>query len=172
MQRTRRGITLMETVLSVLLVGGVLAATLQVVGPTARATQLAGDEALAIYLADELLQEIDAQPYEDPATLANTIGTEAGESAPGNRSSFDDVDDYHGWSGNVQNAVGVAMTGLSGTWTRSVTVVFVPLGAPNGSSLTDTGVKRVTVSVSKNGTVLATRRMLRTRSYDTAMETE
>lgn len=168
MPTSRRGVTMMETVIGTLLVGGVLAGTLSLVGPTARSSQLAGDVTVASYLASELLSEIEAQPFEDPTEVDRVMGPEPGESSGGQRALFDDVDDYAGWSGAPQSSVGVETTGLNGTWLISVKVVFVEPGDPASESGTDTGVKRITVTVSRDGSELQVQSVLRSRSFDTA----
>ncbi len=52
------------------------------------------------------------------------------------------------------------MTDLAG-WTRSVTVSWVSPTNINQTSNSETGLKCITVTVSKGGTVLATRSALR-----------
>lgn len=162
---TRRGITLMETVIGALLVGGVLASTLRLIGPTVGSSLLAGDEVVAAQIADTLLDEITCLAYRDPTDNNGLIGVNTGESA---RSTFDDVDDYNKWSATPQSKAGVVRPGLNGAWIASVAVRFAPEADPNGASLTDTGIKHITVTVTRNGVVLATRRVFRTRSFDTA----
>ena len=162
----RRAITMMETVIGVLLVGGVLAATLSVVGPTARASQLAGDEMIASYLVTELIAEIEAQPYEDPTPAHRTQGPEPG-ALNGQRSAFDDVDDYHNWSAAPQSPSGGVTTGLTGSWTLDVQVAYVTVADPSVTSVSDTGVKRITVTAQRDATVLHRASILRTRSFDT-----
>lgn len=172
MIRVRRGITLMETVLGVLLVGGVLAGTLEIIGPTARASQLAGDEVLAAQLADELIEEINSQPYEDPDEILGLISLETGETLDGKRTTFDDVDDYNGWSGAVTDPSGNPRAGLVGTWVRSAAVVFVQESDLTAVRADDGGIKRVTVTVSRGGITLATRQILRTRASDESRSAE
>lgn len=162
----RRAFTMMEVVLGVLLVGFVLAATIQLVGPTARSTQTAGDEVIAAMLADELIDEIASKYYYDPDADGGVLGPGSAEKAVGNRNAFDDVDDFDGWSETPQTTTGTKLTGLSGTWVRSVSVKWVNTSNPQTVSVTDTGVKRVTVTVTKNGVVLATRAIVRARAFD------
>ena len=167
----RRGLTMMEVTISVVLVGGVLVATLNLVGPTARATQLAGDEILAAFLADELIDEIAAQAYVDPDSDTGVIGPETGETSGGTRKHFDDIDDYDGWSAlSGENRDGTAKSGLVGKWQRSVEVVHVVPGDPQTTSVAETGVKRITVTVTRNGITLATRQILCSRQFDESRE--
>ena len=152
---------MMEAVISTLLVGGVLAATIQLVGPTARGSLVAANEIVAQSLAAELLAEIAPQPYADPTDDKGAIGPDAGEGGP-TRMNFDDVDDYDGWAGNVVDMHGNKRDGLYGAWTRKVTVQFVNATDTTKPSVTDAGVKRVTVVVTHDGTTLATRSIIRT----------
>jgi hypothetical protein len=160
----RRGVTMMEVALGTLLVGGVLAATLNVVGPTVRSTKVAGDELLASALAGDLIDEIAAAAYEEPGA-GGSIGREDGENN-GLRDRFDDVDDYHGWAGAPTTIAGDPVPGLGAGWLCSVEVVWVTPGDPGVGSAAETGVKRVRVRVSRNGVSLAERSILRTRSFD------
>lgn len=163
----RRGLTLMEVVIGTLLVGLVLAGTLELVGPTVRSSRLAGEQLTARALADQMSDEIAVMPYQDPTAHAGLIGPEAGESGA-NRSRFDDVDDYHGWTSTPQAADGTAIAGLSGAWSIGCSVAWVRAGAPTVVESAESGVKRVTVSVTLNGTELARRVFLRTSGFDLA----
>lgn len=162
----RRGVTMMEAAIGTLLVGGVLAATLNIVGPTVRVTRNAGDTLLAVALADDLIDEILARPFADPTNDTGAIGRETGESAP-ERLSFDDADDFHGWSSSPLNEHGEPIQVGAG-WLRSATVQHVPVADPSGVSGGVTGVKRITVTVRRHGVLLAQREILRTASFDTA----
>jgi type II secretory pathway pseudopilin PulG len=161
----RRGITLMETVIGALLVGGVVASTLQIVAPTVRATKLAEDRKTAAALADEMLDEIAAHPFADPTDPTSTNGPEAGETT-GTRKAFDDVDDYHGWNTTPQQPDGTALPGIGAGWTLRIGVSHVRPNNPTQVVAADTGVKHVIIQVRRNGTLLAERSMLRTRAFD------
>lgn len=161
----RRGITLMETTIASLLVGGVLVTTLELVGPTVRSTGLAEDALTAGILADEMLDEIAAVRYADPTGNTGVIGRESGENAA-DRNTFDDVDDYDGWSSSPKRINGAVLAGLRSGWTVSVRVRHAQPDAPQTDSPTETGVKRITVTVSRNGVTLAEKSILRTRGFD------
>jgi Tfp pilus assembly protein PilV len=163
----RRGVTLMETVIGSLLVGGVLASTIQLVAPTVRATGLAQDKLTAAALADSLLDEIAALPFQDPTDASNVNGPEAGETT-GARKEFDDIDDYHAWNAPAQQADGSDIVGLGTGWTVSVGVEHVRANNPGIIVATRTGVKRIVVAVSRDGVLLAERAILRTSAFDNA----
>ena len=94
-------------------------------------------------LAEALLEEIMALPYQDPEG-ASSPGAEAGESG---RSNFDNADDYHGYTESMGTVVDVAGTSYGTTFarfSRSVsatysTLTVAPLGDPvDGLSVTVT----------------------------------
>jgi hypothetical protein len=117
------------------------------------------DDTVAACLADDLLAEILQKLYSDPSG-ATALQADADE-VPQQKTTFDDVDDYHGWKENPpQDARGQAITGL-GDWTRSVRVELVEPADPNKFSTTDQGLKRITVEAIKAGRLRATRSGLR-----------
>ncbi len=72
------------------------------------------------------------------------------------------MDDYNGWSESPpQFADGTAMPNLA-NWSRSVQVAFVNPTNLSQTSTTETGAKRITVTVTHNGVVVATRVAVRT----------
>jgi hypothetical protein len=81
------------------------------------------------------------------SSLSNSIGPEIDEGTS-TRLDFDDVDDYDGWTASPpQEKDGTELTEYAG-WTRNVTVEFVDAFAPGGSAtVSDTGAKRITVTV-------------------------
>jgi Tfp pilus assembly protein PilV len=161
---SRRGISMAETVISTMLIGFVLVATLQIVGPMVRSTSVAADDLIASNLAIELSEEIGTKVWTTPLSDdPDSIGPGAGEK----RATFDDIDDYHGWSSSPPKlSNGISNVNL-GDWTRSVRVAHVEFSDLTTESPTYTGIKRVTVTVSKNGTVLAEVHSLHTKAADT-----
>jgi MSHA pilin protein MshD len=142
----RRGLTMAEVLVSAAIVGVMLSAALESVGMAIRTRRLSADMLTGPGLAQELLAEALAMPYEDPEDPAGGIGTDAGESAA-TRAQFDDVDDYHNWNSNgPQTSDGAAINGYPG-WRRQVQVAFANLSNPGTNSAADLGLKRVTVTV-------------------------
>ena len=140
-----------ETILSTIIVGFVLVSTLQIVGPMVQSTSLHADRLVASNLANELLEEIASKVYTDPELDAiDAIGVDDAERAA-QRVDFDDIDDYNGWSSSPPKMSNSQSNIFLGDWTRSATVVHVILSNPSAESATNTGLKRVTVIVSKNG---------------------
>ena len=82
------------------------------------------------------------------------------------RTGFDDVDDYDGWSSTPpQDRSGTVRSDLAG-WTREVSVKWVKPADPTGVTASDEGVKRIIVTVKKDGVVLAQQFVLRTDKYE------
>jgi MSHA pilin protein MshD len=143
-KRARSGFTMAEVLISTTIVGVMLAAALESVGMVYRSRRISANRLTAPGLAQELMAEVLAMPYEDPQSPGGSIGPEAGEST---RSAFDDIDDYHSWSsGDARGRDGTAFTGYSG-WQQQVQVAYAGLADPSVNSGSDLGLKRVTVTV-------------------------
>ena len=164
MARRARGFTLVEASICTVIVGVILVAAIATVGASRRAQKSAADRATAHLLAGDLLAEITSKSYSEPDG-PGPFGVDGGE-LPSTRASFDDVDDYAAYVESPVTAPnGAPIPGL-GNWSRSVVVEFVSPVPPHPVSATDTGAKRVTVSVTANGTVLATRMAVRAAAAD------
>jgi len=141
----RGGFTLVEAVISTLIVSILIVAAVHMFGALARGRQVVLAGYAADGLARRLLSEIGQNRFEEPDE-AVVFGPEASEIG-GSRLAYDDVDDYHGWSAGPPEAKdGTAMSALAG-WQRSVTVENVDADtlAPVGG--TRTGLKKITVTV-------------------------
>jgi hypothetical protein len=133
--------------MSIVLVGGLLVAALNTVGASARGSLSLADHTRAHLAAQQLMAEILVKDYEDPDEPP-VFGREATENSP-NRSGFDDVDDYREWTSSAPvTPGGSAIAGLY-DWTRSSTVDWVEPADLTTVSSTDTGVKRITVTLTK-----------------------
>jgi prepilin-type N-terminal cleavage/methylation domain-containing protein len=149
-QRGRRGFSLIEVAVSSILVGSILVAAMTTTGAVLRFRSSSSNSARAAFLAVDLLAEILDQPYADP-NQTPLLGRESGETT---REQFDDADDYDGWTETPPaTRAAVAIGGFTG-WQRSVTVVYVQRNAPTLTSVTDEGLKRITVMISKSGVPL------------------
>jgi len=141
-----RGLSIVEVVASTLIVGTMVVASLDTVGAVYRSQGINGSRQLGHGLAHELMSEVMSMPYGDPENGAGAIGTDSAE-ATFQRPQYDDVDDYHGYSGSPPtHKDGTAITGYDG-WQREVTVTWAERLAGDAWSLYDTGIKRVTVTV-------------------------
>ncbi len=163
---TRRGISMSETVISTMLIGFVLVSTLQIVGPIVQSTSVHADRLVAANLANELSEEIATKLFTNPGTPSgDSIGVDDSERAAF-RSDFNDVDDYHGWSSSPPKLSTDQFHINLSDWTRSVKVAHVLVNDPTTTSGTYTGLKRVSVVVSKNGVSHATVFSLHSESAD------
>jgi len=156
-----RGFTLIESALSMVIVGLMLVAALNTVGASKTSQYRNSERSLGPMLAEELMVEILSHDYEEPDDPV-VFGRES-ESAT-IRTAWDDVDDYNGWTANPpQNADGTPVDGATG-WERSVTVTRVTQGALTASG-SDTGLKRVEVTVSHGGRPITTLTSLRSQTW-------
>jgi MSHA pilin protein MshD len=143
--RRQRGVTLVELVMFVLIVG---IAVSSVLGTLALAGGRSADALVqrqSLAVAESLLQEIVAQPFTalSPDGSPETIGPEAGESRTSSTTPFNHVNDYHGYTMNGIVALdGSAIAGLE-SYSASVSVSAQALGnIPAGEGL----LVRVTVT--------------------------
>lgn len=150
----RRAFSMAETVFSVLLVGGLLVASLQTLGASASAQRSMADHGRGQKLAMDLMAEILRTHYEDPDG-SPAFGLETGESAA-NRASFDDVDDYRGYAESpCAYKNGTALSNFS-SWSRTVAIERVSSADLLQTSVIETGVKRITIMALKSNVPAAT----------------
>lgn len=146
--------------MSMLVVSVLLVAAMRATTASALMQYKNSERALGGVLADSLIHEVLVLSYADP-TAPSSFGLEAGESAT-SKAGWDDVDDFDGWSESPpQDRNGATMAGLSG-WRRRVSVRRVLASDPSQPAGSETGVKRITVIVLRNGLPVATRTALRT----------
>ncbi len=142
----KQGITLLEIVVATMITGAMLVASLNSVGAVFQTQRLNADRLKGPGLAHELMSEILAMPYKDPDANTTTIGTDAGESTA-NRSTFDDVDDYHGLNSlGIKAKNGTNRTGYT-NWRQQASVVWVESLTGIQWGLSDTGLKRISVTI-------------------------
>ncbi len=151
--RTRRGgVSLVEVTISTVVVGVMLVGVMSTVGGTTMGRRHTGQTVRARLLAEDLMAEILAKPYTDPDGPPIAFGHEVLEATT--RADKDDVDDYNAWSATPpQEDDGTAMSHLTG-WERTVSVAWQSTDDMTQLDNKDTGVKRVTVTVSHDGTAL------------------
>lgn len=159
-----RGMTIVEVLVAMVLLSMMLGGVLSAVELSARAQHSTADIATARSLAADLLEEVCAQPYVDPAD-PDESGLGADEDA-GDRSTFDDVDDYHGWMQMPPLfADGTPIPGV-GAWQRRVFVRLVDPSAPDVIVGAESGGKLVIVRVARGPVVYAEMKRLRTQTWD------
>ena len=156
--------SIVETLISIVLVGGLLVAVLNTTGAALLGQQNMADRGVGFLLAQELMSEILGQAYEEPEEVI-AFGAEAGETG-GSRADFDDVDDYHGWEASPpQQKDGTVIPDRTG-WRRLVTVEHTDPALLTKLDVSDRGTKRITVTVEKNGVSVASLVAVRTRAAD------
>ncbi len=144
-RRPFRAFTMIEAAFSVAITGVVLTAAMGTFGAIARNRSIEAERRAAYPLGQQLMAEILQAYFVDPGP-SPVFGPEAGET----RATYDDVDDYNGWTETPPGTrAGVALTGYAG-WTRAVAVAYVDPVTLTVSA-TATALKRVTVTVTSPG---------------------
>ena len=158
----RAAFTIVEAVISTIVVGVMFVAALNTVGASRLTQQKASVVSRGQLLAEALMSEILRQSYQDPDGTP-VFGTESNESATP-RTSWDDVDDYAGLSESPPAAKdGTVLTNATG-WQRTVRVEWVDAANPAQVQTVETGVKRIVVAVAYNGVPQASLSALKTNS--------
>jgi hypothetical protein len=110
------------------------------------------------------MEEILARRY------AAGEGLGPGGSQPSNRAAFETVNHYHGWKASPpRDRSGQALSGFSG-WEREVTVEWIDPAHPQQVVGSDQGGMRVTVTVRRNGDVVALLQAVRTDHESTGTQ--
>lgn len=160
----RRGLTLVEMVISIAIVGVMLVAALNTVGAAKLGAQTTGDHAKGTLLAQQLMAEILRQSYEEQVDTV-AFGREMSESSM-SRANFDDVDDYDGWSASPpQYLDGSVIPDLAG-WGRQVSVTWGDPSNLKQAAVVETDVKLITVTVTHDDRVVGSLNAIRTAARD------
>lgn len=162
-----RGISLIELLVFIVVVGVAVTGVLTVYSRNARSSADPVVRKQVAAIAESLLEEVLAKPYTycdpddanaetamsaaDCATTAEAAGPEAGETRTANLTPFDNVNDYDGFAmTGISDLTGAAVAGL-GAYSAAVQVQ--PAGAFNGIPAGETLVVTVTVSGPGNHSV-------------------
>ena len=157
--------SLVEVMITIVIIGGMFVAAMHTLGAARLGQRQTTDRARAHMLAQALMDEILRQAYEEP-NGDPLLGLEADEGLDGTRSSFDDVDDYDGWSGSPPRARdGRTIAGFE-LWQRVVTVEFVEPTLPSTTATQDAGLKRIRVAVKRGAATVTEMVALRSRALD------
>jgi prepilin-type N-terminal cleavage/methylation domain-containing protein len=150
---TRRGFTLAEAMLAATILAIATAAASLPFAAGVQQTMEAARLENAAALGQSLMEEILARPYLEPGTRTVSPGPDSGES---NRTLFDNIDDFDGFSESVtgprdyQNQP-ITDTSLAGLWRdAAVQITTFPGQAANDVN----SLARVTVRVWDGNTVL------------------
>lgn len=148
----RRGLTLIEAVMSAMIVASVLVGTMQLTAGAARFGQALSDGATGADLADGLMAEILNKSYASP-TSPTSFGRDAGETSS-SKANYDDVDDYNGWT---ETYTFTGRTSVNDSIVATVSVARAQLMAPNADQGSESGIKRIRITVTRRNRVLAVR---------------
>ncbi len=155
-QRDGRGYSIIEVLLAAVVMSLMLVAALELLGHLGSARHSAMQSGAQDRYIIDTIQEIMLVDYEDQSD-PDHFGPETGEV---NRSQFDDIDDYHDWSGAPQTQSGDAYSDLAHT-TSLISVRFVQANDLQTTAATDEGFKEVTIVVSESdGRVMQQRRFV------------
>ncbi|MCC6661168.1 MAG: type II secretion system protein [Phycisphaerales bacterium] len=160
-RRANPAFTIVEAALSTIVIGVMLVAALNTVGASRASQARNADRSRAVELAGSLMAEITAQAYEDGLLPTGNFGLPLAK-VTGDRSRFNDVDDYDAWTETPPRTKSGGVIPGFDAWTRSVRVRWVNPANPDVTSLVDTGAKRITVTVARNGVPLTTLDAVRT----------
>ena len=159
---SRRGFTLAEAMMAVMVLGIAAASVLLpfVSGAAVRAEGI--NRTLAARLASDLMEQILILPFHDPDGEAYDYnpGPDSGETGPEN---FDNIDDYHDYieaQGQVKNVDGELFTDTDSRYanfSREVTCEYHAMSPqPVPGSLEECNFISVTVQVNYSGKQMAT----------------
>lgn len=129
--RGRRGYSLVEVMICVVIVGGMFAAAVHTLGAVRVGERQTSERTGAHVIAQALLDELTQKPY-------------------------DEIQTYDGWSASPPTRLdGTPLDGFE-TWACHIDVAHVRPGAPDDTTTGgDTGLRRITVRVQHGERVLA-----------------
>lgn len=161
---SRAAVTLAETVLCMVIISVMLVGAMRAVAAAKSLELSTNRSALARQLAQDLMAEIRALPYEDPGG-SPAFGREGAEKAT-SRADWNDIDDYDGWSAAPpEGKDGSPIAGLSLSWSREVSVKRVSPANLQAESFVDFEVKQITVTVRFDGNEVARSETIRTSAW-------
>lgn len=163
----RRGFTLIEATISLVIVSVVAVAGLGAVSIARKSRASINDTILARTYADLVMAEVLSKRYRDAAEPGNPLGPDSADDVAGLWARLaDDVDDYDGFTiSPISDATMQALSG--GEWGAGISVSWVDPADPTQVVASESGVKRVTVGVFKGNRVVLRVKALRTIGADT-----
>lgn len=187
--RRSRGLSLVEQIMFIVIVGAAVAGVIGVIDVTTRssADPMLHKQALAI--AEAMMEEVRLQPFtycdpDDPAAatasiggcpvLAESLGPEPGETRYSSTLPFDNVNDYHGFDSStavppgIRNIDGTAIAGLD-EYRVTVSVAGQTLGGIGNDAFGNPQSLLITVTVTGPGNTTVTLNGYRTRYAPNAL---
>jgi type II secretory pathway pseudopilin PulG len=141
----RHGIGLVEAAVATVIVGIMLVSAMATFDATMRAGAITNERSRAGALGSLLMNEILRGSYTEP-TDAIGFGPEAPETAA-SRTDWDDVDDYDDFAQSPPTLPGGAEVDGARNWRWAAAVEFADPADPARTATLDTGLKRITVTV-------------------------
>lgn len=154
----RRGITLVEVVLSSLVLAFVASGAVRLLVAVVDRREAAVREIRGAMLADQMLAEVMARQFETlSAGRDEEFGPSTSEASANQWGAFDDCDDFDGWVRSPPvSSSGTALDGLD-LWDRRVLVQYVATDNLDQAVVGPTDVKRIQVTVTYQGRPVAVR---------------
>lgn len=157
---THRGFSLVESMLAIVVLSFIGVLAMEAAGTSARAQKSIAQRQLADRLADALLAEIMMKAYPAKETAVT----------PTTRRSYNVIANYAGFeespptlrSGGALSLSG-GTSGMGSDWRRKVELTFADPANPAATVASDSGLYRITVTVSQGNTLLSRRVGLRAR---------
>lgn len=149
-----RGLTLVEVVISMAIISTALTAGLRTMASFSQGQRAAEQKAVAMALANQLMAEINMWPYEDPVSGSTTFGLESGE-IWGNRTTYDDIDDYNGLSLSPPTARNGDIIAGYDDYSLCVSISYYAPASTAFSGFPSNSFKSITVQVYKSGVEMA-----------------
>jgi len=146
------GVSLIETVISMVILSGAMVATLNAVTGARASQALISERAKSQLLAESMLTEIMGNKYMEPGST--TLGRDVGETYRNRRDAYDDIDDFHGWNNDIRTPVGTLVAGFE-NYKIAINVAWVNPASPNTAVNADQGAKRITITVTRDSRVVA-----------------
>jgi Tfp pilus assembly protein PilV len=107
----RRGFTLAEGLIAAVVLAVAVGGIMAPMSASYQQTRTVKQTSTAISMAQQLLDEIISRPFTDPTDMSTTLGPEANEPS---RTSFDNIDDYHGYHDSTDSNASDFMKTVSG----------------------------------------------------------
>lgn len=181
--RAQRGVTLVELVVFIVIVGVAMAGVFAAFNTMTAASADPQVRKQMLAIAESLMEEIQLMPFtfcdpDDPAAPTATgtggcatvegLGVEGGETRYATP-QFDNVSDYHGFSmgPGIQDITNTTITGL-GSYSASVTVTQAGLGS-GANAIAGTEALMISVTVTHSGQPSVTLDGYRTRYAPNAL---
>jgi type II secretory pathway pseudopilin PulG len=132
-------------VVCIAIVGGMFLAAMSGLAAATAAREVNAARLQAHALAMDLMSEILQSSYKEPTDTA-AFGLEAGES-PASRANWDDVDDFAGFSQSPPTRRDGTVIPATAGWRWEASVTYADPSDPSKATAVESGLKRITVTV-------------------------